>query len=252
VPPARVLVVVPTYNERENIEELLRQVGAAAPAADVLIVDDGSPDGTAALVRSLELPRVRVLERSEKSGLGSAYRTAFRQAIVEGYDAVVEMDADLSHDPSALPAMLAAAGGDPCLVIGSRYVTTGAITDWSVGRRAISKFGCWYARTLLALPVMDATSGYRIYRRGVIQAIDLDAVRAEGYAFQIEMTYRAHQAGAVILEVPIEFRDRTRGTSKMSPRIAFEAFRLVTTWAVKDRVLHRARAADQAGDHLSV
>jgi dolichol-phosphate mannosyltransferase len=241
-PATRVLVVIPTYNEIENVDQVLRRTRRALPQATVLVVDDGSPDGTANRVEELAttLGDLRVLRRSGKQGLGSAYRAGFRHGLADGYDVLIEMDADLSHDPAALPDLVRAIEDGADLVIGSRYVRGGSIPDWTLLRRAISRIGCWYGRTMLRIPVHDATSGYRAYRAHTLAAIDLDQVRADGYGFQIEMAYRIHTLGGRITEVPIEFRDRTLGRSKMSMRIVVEALWLVTRWGVQDR-LRRAR-----------
>ncbi len=240
----RVLVVLPTYNESENIDEVLRRLRRAVPGADILVVDDGSPDGTADRAEALgaELGHVEVLRRPAKAGLGSAYRAGFRIGLARGYDVFVEMDSDLSHDPDALPSLLdaVAAGGD--LAIGSRYVPGGRIPNWPWLRRAISRFGNLYARALLRIPVEDSTAGYRAYTRWALEHIDLDTVRADGYGFQVEMAYRVHRNGGRVVEVPIEFRDRELGTSKMSGRIVVEALVLVTWWGVRDRLgCRRAR-----------
>jgi dolichol-phosphate mannosyltransferase len=243
----RVLVVLPTYNESDSIDEVLRRLRKAVPDAHILVVDDGSPDGTAAQAeaRGRELDHVEVLRRPSKSGLGSAYRAGFRVGLARGYDVLVEMDSDLSHDPDVLPSLLEAvtAGGE--LIIGSRYVPGGRIPNWSWVRRAISRFGNLYARVLLRLPVQDSTAGYRAYTRLALERIDLDSVRADGYGFQIEMAYRVHRNGGRVVEVPIEFRDREYGTSKMSGRIVVEALVLVTWWGLRDR-LRRHPAANPA------
>ncbi len=230
----RVLVVVPTYNEAENIVALLEAVRAAAPDADVLVVDDGSPDGTGKLAEETaqRLGRVEVLHRERKSGLGKAYRAGFAWGLERGYDALVEMDADFSHDPGALPGLLAAAESHE-VVIGSRYVPGGAIPNWTMLRLAISRVGNLYASSMLGLRVADSTAGYRVYRRSALEKIHYQTVEAEGYGFQIEMTYRARRAGADIIEVPICFVDRTQGTSKMSSAIVVEALLLVTSWAIR-------------------
>ena len=241
----RALVILPTYNEIENIEEILRRTRAAAPEADVLVIDDGSPDGTAdrAEKTGLELGRIEVLRRPGKSGLGSAYRAGFRIGLAKGYTVMVEMDSDFSHDPAVVPTLLAGVERGADLVIGSRYVPGGAIPDWPRWRRTISRGGCVYARTMLGLGVQDATAGFRAYSARILGQIDLDAVRADGYGFQVEMTYLTERGGGKVEEIPIEFRDRTQGTSKMSTRIVIEAFVLVTWWAVRDRVLRRRRRA---------
>ncbi|MGZ8764373.1 MAG: polyprenol monophosphomannose synthase [Acidimicrobiia bacterium] len=237
----RTLVVLPTYNESENIETVLRRVRAVEPEADILVVDDNSPDGTADIAEKvgLDLGRIEVLRRAAKSGLGSAYRAGFRLGLDRDYDRFVEMDSDLSHDPDALPSLLAGSERGAELVIGSRYVPGGATPRWPWYRLAISKGGNLYARSLLRLPVRDATAGFRVYSRQALLSFPLDDVRAEGYAFQVEMAYRVHRAGGIITEVPIEFRDRELGTSKMSGRIVIEALVLVAWWAFRDRILRR-------------
>jgi len=239
----RALIVLPTYNEAENIDDVLRRVRDAVPEAGVLVVDDGSPDGTADLADALgeELGRITVMRRTEKNGLGAAYRAGFRWGLDEGYEALVEMDSDLSHDPAALPSILVALEHSADLVIGSRYVPGGSIPEWSWHRRALSRWGNRYAAGLLGLAVNDATAGYRAYRASILDQIDLDGVVADGYGFQIEMTYQVVALGGRIVEVPISFTDRVRGTSKMSSRIVVEAFGLVTWWAVRDRLLGGAR-----------
>jgi dolichol-phosphate mannosyltransferase len=238
----RTLVVLPTYNESENIETVLRRARAVVPAADILVVDDGSPDGTADIAEKVgaELGQVEVLRRAAKSGLGSAYRDGFRFGLDRDYDAFVEMDSDLSHDPDALPSLLAASEAGAELVIGSRYVPGGVTPHWPWYRLVISKGGNLYARSLLGLRVRDSTAGFRVYSRGALTSFPIDDVRAEGYGFQVEMTYRVQRAGGTITEVPIEFRDRELGTSKMSSRIVIEALLLVTWWAVRDRILRRS------------
>ncbi len=230
----RVLVVLPTYNEAANIDRVLRQVRASLRDATVLVVDDGSPDGTAELAEKTgtDVGSVEVLRRAGKSGLGSAYRDGFRWGIAHGYDACIEMDADLSHDPGALPSLVAALDDGAELAIGSRYVPGGTIPKWSWHRRLLSRGGNVYASVLLGLGVVDSTSGFRAYQASVLRRIDLDRVRADGYGFQIEMTYRARQAGAPITEVPISFVDRVDGESKMSLFIVVEALALVTWWGL--------------------
>ncbi len=237
----RALVVLPTYQEAENIAEVLRRLRAAAPAADVLVVDDSSPDGTAAIAKAAghELGGVDVFVRPAKSGLGSAYRAGFAEGLARGYDILVEMDSDLSHDPARLPALLRAVEAGADLAVGSRYVPGGSIPNWPYHRRWLSKSGNRYADVLLRLSVRDATSGFRAYRAGALRQIDLESVRADGYGFQIEMAYRVAGNGGRIVELPIEFVDREKGTSKMSMRIIVEALLLVTWWGVRDRVRHR-------------
>jgi dolichol-phosphate mannosyltransferase len=227
-----VWVILPTYNERENLEPMVAAVRArldeAAPDHVVLVVDDSSPDGTGDLADRLAAsdPHVRVLHRPLKQGLGQAYIAGFREALAGGAELVFEMDADFSHDPSYLPAMLAA-GEDADLVLGSRYVPGGGVRHWGPGRRLISRGGCWYARRVLGVEVRDLTGGFKCFRREVLEAVDLDAVRSQGYAFQVEMTYRALRLGFRVAEVGIVFADRRVGASKMSRRIVLEAIWMV-------------------------
>ncbi|HMJ02996.1 MAG TPA: polyprenol monophosphomannose synthase [Conexibacter sp.] len=228
MPPA-LWVIVPTYDEAESIERLLRAVAEvlAACAPDghrVLVVDDGSPDGTADIAERVgaELGVVEVLRRNAKGGLGQAYLAGFTHALARGAQLVCEMDADLSHDPQHLPALLAAAERAD-VVLGSRYVPGGGVANWGLPRRLLSRGGCTYARLILGLPQRDLTGGYKVLRRHVLEAIELDTVRSQGYVFQIEVTYRAVLAGFRVAEVPITFRERDAGTSKMSSRIALEA-----------------------------
>jgi dolichol-phosphate mannosyltransferase len=230
---ARIWVVMPTYNEAANLERIVRAADAElerlAPGDHrILVVDDNSPDGTGAIADSLavEVDGVEVLHRPGKSGLGSAYRAGFAHALEAGAELLVEMDADFSHDPRCLGALLEAASSAD-LVLGSRYVPGGGVRDWGLVRRVISRGGGWYARMILGVEVRDLTGGFKCIRREVLEAIDLDSVRADGYVFQIEVTYRALMAGFTVKEVPIVFQDRTVGASKMSPRIALEAMWLV-------------------------
>jgi dolichol-phosphate mannosyltransferase len=240
----RTLVVLPTYQEADNIAEVLRRLRAAVPAADVLVVDDASPDGTSDVAKAAahELGGVDVLVRPGKAGLGSAYRTGFAEGVERGYDVLVEMDSDLSHDPAALPSLLQALEDGADLAIGSRYIPGGSIPRWSLRRRALSRWGNRYAAAMLEMPVHDATSGFRAYRASALSAIDLDRVRADGYGFQIEMAHRVFQLGGRVVERPIEFVDRERGTSKMSTRIVVEALALVTWWGVRDRLRRPRRS----------
>jgi glycosyltransferase involved in cell wall biosynthesis len=246
----RTLVVLPTYNEASNIVEVLRRLREAVPDAGVLVVDDASPDGTAAIVeeQATLLGDVRVLRRPAKSGLGSAYRDGFNLGMDEGADILVEMDSDLSHDPADLPSLLAAVAHGADLAIGSRYVPGGRIPNWSWHRTMLSRWGNRYAAGALGLAVNDSTSGFRAYRATALKAIDLSEVHADGYGFQIEMTYRLVRRGGRVVEVPIAFVDRVRGRSKMSNRIVIEALVLVTKWAVRDRVFGRfgARSSSRA------
>ncbi len=229
----RSLVVVPTYDERANIDELVART-LAVPGVDLLVVDDASPDGTG--VRADELaagePRMRVLHRDAKSGLGSAYRTGLGLGLDEGYDVLVEMDADLSHDPGVLPDLLAAVR-DHDVAIGSRYVPGGGVENWPLHRRVLSAGGNLYVRLLTGVPVHDATSGFRAYRAEVLEAIDLQALRSEGYSFQLETALQAWLAGFRITEVPIMFIERVAGASKISRTIVFEAMVRVVAWGVR-------------------
>ncbi|MDA8342286.1 MAG: polyprenol monophosphomannose synthase [Actinomycetota bacterium] len=248
----RSLVVLPTYNEAENIEVVLARVRRALPDGSVLVVDDGSPDGTADLAERVgkELGNVEVLRRPAKAGLGSAYRAGFRWGLERGFDACVEMDSDLSHDPAALPGLLAPLdAGEAEVAIGSRYVPGGTIPNWVWHRRLLSRGGNVYASALLGLGVRDATAGFRAYAASVLRRIDLGAVRADGYGFQIEMTARAKLAGARVVEVPIRFVDRAEGESKMSGHIVVEALGLVTWWGLRrlaGRPMFPARSAQEA------
>jgi dolichol-phosphate mannosyltransferase len=225
--PARgpVWVVLPTYNEAANIERLVSEVLDKLPAAgQILIVDDSSPDGTGEIAARLasEHADVHFLSRPRKEGLGPAYIAGFRQALAAGAGLVVEMDSDFSHEPAYLPRLLDAAQRAD-VVIGSRYVRGGGVTEWGTVRRGISRGGSAYARIALGLPVRDLTGGFKCFRREVLEAIDLDSIRSRGYAFQVEITYRAIELGFDVVEVPIVFRDRQAGSSKMSRSIVLEA-----------------------------
>jgi dolichol-phosphate mannosyltransferase len=241
--PARIWVVMPTYNEAANVEAIIRATAEEMERLEpggfrILIVDDGSPDGTGELADRLaaELPTLEVLHRPTKDGLGHAYLAGFERALGGGAELVVEMDADFSHDPRYLGELLTAAR-DADLVLGSRYVAGGGVRDWGLLRRLISRGGGVYARLILQVHIRDLTGGFKCIRREVLEAIELGSVRAEGYVFQIEVTYRAVLAGFRVREVPIVFRDRTAGSSKMSTRIALEAMWLVP------RLRRSARAA---------
>jgi dolichol-phosphate mannosyltransferase len=242
-PVRRPLVVLPTYREAENITEALERIRSVLPKAAILVVDDASPDGTADLAEEVgaRLGDVHVLRRPGKGGLGSAYREGFAWGLARGHDALVEMDADLSHDPGALPALLAPLADGVDLVIGSRYVEGGSTPDWPRNRSMLSRFGNRYAGLMLGFDVRDSTAGYRAYAADLLVRLRLDDIRAEGYAFQIEMTRATHQVGGVIQEVPIAFYDRVEGTSKMSWAIVVEALALVTWWGMWDRVSGLAR-----------
>jgi dolichol-phosphate mannosyltransferase len=250
----RTLVVVPTYLEALNITEVLHLLRETAPDVDVLVVDDNSPDGTGALAEAAaaDLGRIDVLHRPLKEGLGPAYRAGLGLGLERGYEVLVQMDADLSHDPRALPQLLAAIDAGADLAIGSRYVPGGSIPHWPWHRRALSRYGNHYTGFALRTGVADATSGYRAYRADALRAADLAATRATGYGIQIEIAYRMSQQGATIVEVPIAFTDRTRGTSKMSLKIIGEEMLLVTWWGARDRVTgrrpgHAGRTAEPRG-----
>lgn len=230
----RVLVVLPTYNEAANIENVLGRVRKALSDAAILVVDDSSPDGTAKIARDVgaTLGGLDVLDRPAKSGLGSAYRDGFAWGLARGYDVLVEMDSDLQHDPDVLPELLAPLAQGFEVAIGSRYVAGGSIPNWSLMRRLLSRGGNLYADAVLSLGVKDSTAGFRAYSADVLARIDLTSVRANSYGFQIEMTYRAIQVGAKVREVPIRFSDRESGTSKMSSYTVIEALALVTWWGL--------------------
>ena len=233
----RTLVVTPTYVEAENIDEFLRRTRAALPSGDILVVDDNSPDGTADIAEAAaaELGNIDVLRRPVKQGLGSAYRAGFAIGLEKGYDALVQIDADLSHDPAVLPELLGALESGADLAIGSRYVPGGEIPHWPWFRRALSRYGNLYAAFVLGTGVKDATSGYRAYRADTLKSIDYATTRSKGYGFQIETEYRVHSWGGRITEVPIVFTDRVRGYSKMSWFIFAEELLLVTWWGMRDR-----------------
>jgi len=227
--PRRVLIITPTYNERDNLETFLAQLFAALAEADVLVVDDNSPDGTGELADEIAArdPRVHVLHRPGKMGLGSAYLRGFAWALERGYDVVFEMDTDLSHDPRYVPDFLRALDAGADIVIGSRNIPGGDVEGWGVGRHLMSKGGSVYSRTILGISVRDLTSGYKAFTRRALQAIDLGAVESNGYSFQIELTYRALRKGMRVAEVPIVFVDRRAGHSKMSRSIFAEAIGMV-------------------------
>jgi dolichol-phosphate mannosyltransferase len=223
------LIITPTYNERDNLETFLSLVFGVAPTVDVLVVDDNSPDGTGRLADEIAAkdPRVKVLHRPGKQGLGTAYLAGFRRALADGYDVVFEMDTDLSHDPKYIPDFLRAIEGGAELVIGSRNVPGGGVEGWGVGRHALSKGGSLYSRTVLGLSVRDLTSGYKAFTRKGLLAIELDRVKSNGYSFQIELTFRVLRKGLKVTEVPIVFVDRRAGQSKMSRTIFAEAIGMV-------------------------
>lgn len=235
--------MIPTYEEAANIREAIVRLRAAVPDADVLVVDDNSPDGTADLAKAAgeELGHVDVVVRGSKAGLGSAYRHGFELALARGYDAVVQLDADLSWSESALPSMLAGLADGCDLVIGSRYVPGGSIPHWPWHRRAMSRYGNRYACFVLGLPVHDATSGFRAIKATALEANNLFATRSRGYGFMIETAYRLHRGGATMTEIPVTFVDRVRGQSKLSLGVAVEELALATGWGLRDLLLGRRR-----------
>jgi dolichol-phosphate mannosyltransferase len=228
-PPGRALIVVPTYNERDNVAEVVSRFLAAAPEAELLFVDDNSPDGTGDVLDGLAAgnPAVHVLHRAGKLGLGTAYRDGFRWGLERGFEYLLEMDADFSHDPRYLPEMLRLARAGADVVVGSRYVDGGGTENWGLGRKLISRGGSLYARTILGVRIRDLTAGFICWRRRALEAIDLETVRSNGYSFQIEMKYRAIRAGLEVVETPIVFVDRRVGQSKMSRAIFVEALAMV-------------------------
>ena len=235
-PSDRVAVIVPTYNERANIEPTVGRVRSAVPEADLLVVDDNSPDGTGEIADKLaaEDSHVHVLHRDRKAGLGAAYIAGFHWALEEGYDVIVEMDADGSHRPEELPRLLdALASAD--LVLGSRYVPGGTVLNWPKSRELLSRGGNTYARLMLGIKLKDATGGYRAYRAAALRKIALDEVESQGYCFQIDLAMRAIRAGLTVTEVPITFVERVHGTSKMSRAVVAEALWRVTVWGITGR-----------------
>jgi dolichol-phosphate mannosyltransferase len=235
--PERTVIVMPTYNERQNLESIAGRVRAAMPAADLLVVDDNSPDGTGDIADKLAEadPHVHVMHRTEKAGLGRAYIAGFGWALDEGYDVIVEMDADGSHQPEHLPSLVGAlAHAD--LAIGSRWVRGGKVVNWPKSREALSRGANVYTRLMLGLDVRDATAGFRAYRASTLRKISLNQVESTGYCFQIDLTIRVAAAGLRIVEVPITFVEREHGSSKMSNRIVFEAFLRVAQWGTAQRL----------------
>ncbi len=230
------MVVIPTYQEAENVATAVERVRKATPDAQIMVVDDSSPDGTAEIASALG---VDVLVRPRREGLGAAYRAGWARALDAGFDVIVSMDADGSHDPAALPELLERIDAGADLATGSRYVPGGDVPGWPIHRRWLSRGGNLYAKLVLGLPVLDATGGYRAYRADLLRRIDVGTLRASGYGFQIELVYRSMRLGATLVEVPITFVDRRLGLSKMHAGIIWEALGLVTWWAIRDRVLRR-------------
>jgi dolichol-phosphate mannosyltransferase len=240
----RVLIVMPTYNERQNLEIVAGRIRETAPDADLLVVDDNSPDGTGDLADKLAEvdPRVQVMHRTEKAGLGRAYVAGFTWALEHGYDLIVEMDADGSHRPEDLPKLLAVSEQADA-VIGSRYVPGGTVVNWPKSREFLSKGANLYNRIMLGVQVKDATGGFRVYRAATLRRIDLNGIESAGYCFQIDMTLRVLQAGMTITEVPITFVERERGASKMSRTVIFEAFGRVARWGISARLRGHSAAS---------
>lgn len=234
---SKTLIVTPTYNEKDNLPRFIDAVRSAFPAADLMVVDDNSPDGTGEIADAIASKdsHVRVIHRAGKLGLGTAYIEAFKKGLAEGYDRFFEMDADLSHDVKYLPDFVAALDEGADIVIGSRNIPGGGVEGWGLGRHFISKGGSLYSRTILGLRVRDLTSGYKAFTRRALESIDIDTVHSNGYSFQIEMTYRAMRKGMRVKEVPIIFVDRTAGRSKMSRRIFVEAIGVV--WKLRGEAL---------------
>ncbi len=228
----KTLIVLPTYEESANIEKILRSVRESLPQANILVVDDSSPDGTAEIAKKIaaELGNIDILVRPEKNGLGPAYRAGFRWGLDNGYEIFVEMDSDFSHDPAQLADLVKPVEDGADVSIGSRYVPGGKIPNWKLSRKLLSRGGNLYASIVLSLHVADSTAGFRAYGKSILEKIDLSTITADGYGFQIEMTYRAKQKGAKIVEVPISFIDRVEGTSKMSRSVITEALWLVSKW----------------------
>jgi dolichol-phosphate mannosyltransferase len=232
----RVVMVVPTYNEADNLAWIVGRLRDAQPDVHVLVVDDSSPDGTGKLAEEMAAAddHVRVLHRTEKGGLGAAYKHGFRVALDAGYDVVGEMDADGSHQPEQLGRLLDALA-DADLVIGSRWVRGGSVVNWPRRRELLSRGGNLYVRVLLGVPVRDATAGFRVFRRTALETIDLDAVQSTGYVFQTDLVVRCLRAGLRVREVPIEFVERVRGDSKMTGQVAVESLRRITLWGLRER-----------------
>ena len=234
----RTVIVLPTYNERENVDAFLRKVRGTVKDAEILVVDDNSPDGTGAVAEVVagELGNITVLHRVDKEGLGSAYRAGFAAVLDQDYDVIVSMDSDFSHDPAAIPGMRSLISDGADVVIGSRYTTGGGVIDWPVHRQLLSKWGNRYTRSVLGVRPFDCTSGFRAYRSEALRTIKPESTSAEGYAFLTELVRRAGRNGLQVVETPIVFRDRTRGSSKMSGRIIAESMWLVTRWGISDRL----------------
>ena len=240
----RIVVIIPTFNERESLAAIVGRVRSSVPEVEILIIDDNSPDGTGAIADELAAaePKVQVMHRLGKEGLGAAYLAGFSWALQNSIDVVVELDADGSHQPEQLPRLLAALRGAD-LVLGSRWIAGGGTENWSKGREILSRGGNFYTRTMLGVPLHDATGGYRAFRADTLRKLDLHDVASQGYCFQVDLAWRAVQRGLVVTEVPITFVERAAGTSKMSQRIVVEALWRVTVWGFDDRVTRIRRTA---------
>ena len=238
----RCVMVIPTYNESENIEWIVGRLRTAQPGVDILVVDDNSPDGTGDLADKLAASdeAISVLHRKEKAGLGAAYLNGFDVALDAGYDVIGEMDADGSHQPEQLHRLLYALHGAD-LVIGSRYVPGGSVVNWPLQRLLLSRGGNLYVRLLLGLKIKDATAGFRVFRRATLEAIDLSEVKSAGYVFQTDLAFRTASRGMRVVEVPIEFIERVRGDSKMSGQVASESLKMITRWGISERLAHARR-----------
>ena len=245
VAPGSVLVIIPTYNEAESLPKVVERLLAAVPQVHVLVADDGSPDGTGAIADGLAAddPRVQVMHRKAKAGLGAAYIAGFRWGLARGYDVLVEMDADGSHRPEDLPRLLAALEQGADLVLGSRWVPGGAVVNWPASRKLISRGGTMYAKLVLGIPIRDATGGFRAFRARTLRGLDISDVASQGYCFQIDLAWRAVQRGFTVVEVPITFVEREHGISKMSRGIVVEALWRVTAWGFEHRVSKVRRRA---------
>lgn len=243
----RILTIIPTYNELDSLPKTLGRLRSAVPASDVLVADDNSPDGTGALADRIaaEDPQVHVLHRQGKEGLGAAYIAGFRWALERDYDVIVEMDADGSHRPEQLPALLAAVDGGADLVIGSRWVKGGSVVNWPFYRQLISRTGSTYARLMLGLQLKDITAGYRAFRRTTLEKLDFDAIESRGYGFQVDLAWRVAKMGLKVVEVPVTFVERELGSSKMSGNIVVEAMLNVTKWGLAERWNQLTRRGSQ-------
>ena len=245
----RTVMIIPTYDEAENLAWIVERLRRAQPGLDVLVVDDGSPDGTGEIADRLAAadPQVHVLHRTSKEGLGAAYLHGFRWALAEGYDVIGEMDADGSHQPEQLQRLIDALPGAD-LVIGARWVPHGSVVNWPLSRQLLSRGGNLYVRLLLGIGVHDATSGFRLFRRHTLEKVDLDQVRSTGYVFQTDLVARTLHAGLTVREVPIEFIERVRGDSKMTPDVASESLKRITQWGLSERREQLRRALGRRRD----